>query len=64
MKRYESKKEYNDTNEEETVNLPPRSSMHSSERNKLTRIFYSSLTIVFIALTISLIVWGFQAVAQ
>lgn len=64
MRRYELKKQPKEVKEEEAVKLPPRSSLHSTERNKLTRIFYTSLTLIFIALTVSLIVWGFRVVAQ
>lgn len=58
MKRFKNKKDPVEK-KEEMVELPPRATIHKSERNKLTRIFYTTLTLVFIILTISLLLWGF-----
>lgn len=40
--------------------LPPRSTLHSSEKNRLTRIFYRSLLAFLILLTILLIGFGYM----
>ena len=40
--------------------LPPRRTKHPSEKGKWLRLFYMSLLLLFIALTIGLIWWGRQ----
>lgn len=45
-------------NEEDSTMLPPRSIVHPSNKAKITRVFYMSLVLMFIALVISLIIWG------
>jgi hypothetical protein len=43
---------------DETMPLPPRSTLHPSEKEKLTRLFYRFLFLLFSALTIGLMIWG------
>lgn len=42
--------------------LPPRNTVHSTEKEKWTRIFYQSLLWTFILLVIGLLVWGWKLV--
>lgn len=50
--------------EEEVAPLPPRSTIHRTDRTKFTRWFYRILAFCFIALTISLLLWGFLALNE
>jgi cell division protein FtsL len=59
MKRYKTVERSKHKTKEEAADLPPRRMLHRTEKNKLTRFFYTMLTIVFIVLTISLLLWGF-----
>ncbi|WP_372010976.1 hypothetical protein NBRC13296_09235 [Paenibacillus chitinolyticus] len=47
-------------NEEESHYLPPRSSVHPSERAKVTRWFYRLLLFLFILLVVGLGWWGIR----
>ncbi|EGL17170.1 MULTISPECIES: hypothetical protein [Paenibacillus] len=47
-------------NEEESHYLPPRSSVHPSERAKVTRWFYRLLLFLFILLVMGLGWWGIR----
>ncbi|WNR42475.1 hypothetical protein [Paenibacillus roseipurpureus] len=38
--------------------LPPRRAVHPSERGKWTNLFYMTLLWLFVALVVSLTVWG------
>lgn len=40
--------------------LPPRRAVHPSEQGKWTNIFYMTLLWLFIALVVSLTVWGIK----
>jgi hypothetical protein len=45
--------------EQETdVPLPPRSTVHPSNKMKMVRLFYNSLLALFLLLTAGLMVWG------
>jgi len=44
--------------------LPPRSSVHPSQKGKVAKIFYQILLFIFILLVIGLTYWGIQFTAE
>jgi hypothetical protein len=46
--------------EEDENYLPPRKSIHPSERGKWTMIFYRTLLMLFILLLVGLTIWGMR----
>lgn len=42
--------------------FPPRSQKYPSKKINFTRIFYRTLLILFSALTVGLVWWGFRAI--
>ncbi|MEK8127435.1 hypothetical protein WMW72_05855 [Paenibacillus filicis] len=46
--------------EESDTYLPPRRSVHPTERERWLRIFYRSLLWIFILLVIGLLLWGWK----
>lgn len=58
MKRYKSTASI-EKQMENPAPLPPRGQRHKTDRNKWTKIFYRTLAVIFIVLTLSLLAWGF-----
>lgn len=46
--------------EDEEHYLPPRKTVHPSEKGKFTRIFYRTLLWLFISLVVGLTIWGLR----
>lgn len=46
--------------QEDDTYLPPRRAVHPSEQGKWTNLFYMTLLWLFIALVVSLTVWGIK----
>lgn len=44
--------------EEDDRTLPPRKTVHPSNKIRMMRIFYTTLVIMFAALVVGLVVWG------
>lgn len=42
--------------------IPPRRMLHPSEKEKYPKLFYFSLTFLFLVLTVVLIIWGFHLI--
>lgn len=40
--------------------IPPRSTLHPSNRYRMLRIFYGVLTFLFISLMVGLFLWGYR----
>ncbi len=59
LKDVSQREEMQEENEWEEA-IPPRSVLHSSEKEKYPRIFYFILTFLFLVLTIALIAWGYH----
>lgn len=51
-----------EVHEAEELSLPPRKSVHRTEKEKWLRIFYRSLLWLFILLVAGLLVWGWRRV--
>ncbi|OAS14089.1 hypothetical protein [Paenibacillus oryzisoli] len=47
-------------NQGDDTYLPPRRAVHPSEQGKWTNLFYLTLLWLFIALVVSLTVWGIK----
>jgi hypothetical protein len=41
--------------------LPPRKAVHPSDKQKVIKVFYRTLVVLFILLTAGLLVWGVQS---
>lgn len=52
------------TTDQENINdeykLPPRKSVHPSVQGNFTKWFYRVLLVLFMVLTITLLIWGYQ----
>jgi len=46
--------------DDEDMMLPPRSVLHPNSTAKLVRLFYRSLVVLFVLLTVGLAVWGLK----
>lgn len=63
MERYGRKKKDKDQKNkpdaaDETNEMRSRRELHPSNKGRMSRIFYNTLIILFILLTVSLLVWG------
>jgi hypothetical protein len=47
-------------NDPEDFRLPPRRIVHPSDKQKVVKIFYTTLLVMFVLLTAGLIAWGFH----
>lgn len=54
----------NDETQKDETYLPPRKSVHPSEKGVWTRRFYLALFWLFITLTAALFVWGYHTDAK
>lgn len=61
--RHHEKTDKNKTEKGE-YELPPRSTLHSHDRNKPAKLFYLGLFAVFLILTVVLIGWGLSLQPQ